>query len=83
MLHRFFITLVASAALGSVLIGTGASVEARDRHHRGHHVGYAGPLPSRSWTGISTHTGGTAQILRGTYPTWPEGSPNYHGSNGG
>jgi hypothetical protein len=75
MLRRIVITLV-GAALGSVLIATGPSAAASDRHHRGHHVGYAGPVPSAS-PGISV------PILRQTDRAWPEGHASYHGANGG
>jgi len=82
MLQRIIITLMATAALGSVLLGTGASAASGHRHHRGHHVGYAGPTPSRSWTGISAQRDILPPTAQQTYSTWPEGSPDYHGANG-
>lgn len=76
MSHRI-IALVGTAVLGSVLIGTVASAAPSDRHKRGHHVGYAGPVPSGSQTRISV------PIQQETYRSWPEGDSNYHGANGG
>ena len=76
MSHRI-ITLVGTAVLGSVLIGTVVSAAPVDRHSRGHHVGYAGPVASWSRTRISV------PIPQETYRSWPEGDSNYHGANGG
>jgi len=81
MLQRIIIALMATAALGSVL-GTGVAAASGHRHHRGHHMGYAGPPPSRSWTGIWAERDTVPPTAQQTYSTWPEGSPDYHGANG-
>ncbi|MGA2127713.1 MAG: hypothetical protein ABSG76_16360, partial [Xanthobacteraceae bacterium] len=64
-----------AAAVGSVLIATGASATAGHRHGRS--VGYAGPALSAPPAGY------LVPIQQPAYRSWPEGSPGYHGANGG
>jgi hypothetical protein len=76
-MHRLIVTLVGAAAVGSVLITTGASAAAGNRHDRGRSVGYAGPAPS------GLPAGYLVPIQQPTYRSWPEGGASYHGANGG
>jgi hypothetical protein len=89
MLHRIIITLVGTAALGSVLIGTGASAAESPRHHLRHLWNYVVPVPSGSTTGILS-TGDQCKVVGAishrcytfdSDATWPDGLSDYHGSN--